>query len=101
MMSNEIDRVLKNQISRRDLLKRAGLGAGLLAVPGVIGACGGGTTTTTGASPATTAGGGSTATTVAGEPLKIGFVSPITGPAAGFGEPDAYVIGLARKALDD
>jgi len=100
MMSNEIDRVLKNQISRRDLLKRAGLGAGLLAVPGVIGACGGGTTTTTGASPATTAGGGSTATTVAGEPLKIGFVSPITGPAAGFGEPDAYVIGLARKALE-
>ncbi|MGW1269657.1 ABC transporter substrate-binding protein [Streptomyces sp. NPDC002491] len=33
--------------------------------------------------------------------LKIGFVSPRTGPAAGFGEPDAYVLGLARKALAD
>ena len=37
--------------------------------------------------------------------IKIGFVSPRTGPAAGFGEPDPYVIGLAKKAfakgLDD
>ena len=31
--------------------------------------------------------------------IKIGFVSPLTGPAAGFGEPDPYVIGLARKAF--
>jgi len=31
--------------------------------------------------------------------LKIGFVSPRTGAAAGFGEPDAYVLGLARKAF--
>ena len=31
--------------------------------------------------------------------LKIGFVSPRTGPAAGFGEPDGYVLGLARKAF--
>lgn len=31
--------------------------------------------------------------------IKIGFVSPRTGRAAGFGEPDSYVIGLARKAL--
>ena len=31
--------------------------------------------------------------------LKIGFVSPRTGPAAGFGEPDGYVLSLARKAF--
>ncbi|HVA90829.1 MAG TPA: ABC transporter substrate-binding protein [Chloroflexota bacterium] len=31
--------------------------------------------------------------------LKIGFVSPRTGPAAGFGEPDGYVLALARKAF--
>ena len=31
--------------------------------------------------------------------IKIGFVSPLTGPAAGFGEPDPYVIGLAKKAF--
>ena len=39
-------------------------------------------------------GGGSSGT------LKIGFVSPRTGPAAGFGEPDGYVLGLARKAFE-
>ena len=31
--------------------------------------------------------------------LKIGYVSPITGADAGFGEPDGYVLGLARKAF--
>ena len=31
--------------------------------------------------------------------IKIGFISPRTGPLAGFGEPDPYVIGLARKAF--
>jgi branched-chain amino acid transport system substrate-binding protein len=31
--------------------------------------------------------------------LKIGFVSPRTGPLGGFGEGDPYVLGLARKAL--
>jgi branched-chain amino acid transport system substrate-binding protein len=31
--------------------------------------------------------------------LKIGFVSPRTGATAGFGEPDSYVLELARKAL--
>ena len=51
-MGNEIDRLLKDRPYRGvDLLKRAGLGAGLLMVPGAISACGGGTTTTTGRSP--------------------------------------------------
>ena len=31
--------------------------------------------------------------------INIGYVSPITGADAGFGEPDPYVIGLARKAF--
>ena len=31
--------------------------------------------------------------------IKIGFVSPLTGPAAGFGEPDPYVISLAKAAF--
>jgi branched-chain amino acid transport system substrate-binding protein len=30
--------------------------------------------------------------------LKIGFVSPLTGAAAGFGEGDPYIITLAQKA---
>lgn len=31
--------------------------------------------------------------------LRIGFISPRTGPLAGFGEADGYVLELARKAL--
>ena len=32
-------------------------------------------------------------------PLKIGFISPISGPLAGFGQTDGYVLDQARKAL--
>ena len=38
-------------------------------------------------------------TAAGGTKLKIGFVSPRTGATAGFGEPDGYVLELARKAL--
>lgn len=31
--------------------------------------------------------------------LRVGFISPRTGPLAGFGEADGYVLELARKAL--
>ncbi|MBD5604545.1 MAG: ABC transporter substrate-binding protein [Candidatus Eremiobacteraeota bacterium] len=33
------------------------------------------------------------------ESLKVGFISPRSGPLAGFGEGDPYVLELARKAL--
>ncbi|MBN9273251.1 MAG: ABC transporter substrate-binding protein, partial [Mesorhizobium sp.] len=33
------------------------------------------------------------------ETLKVGFVRPRTGPLAGFGQTDGYVLDLARKAL--
>jgi branched-chain amino acid transport system substrate-binding protein len=71
------------RLTRREMLKGTGLVLGGLAVPGLLDAC---------------AGPGSGSST--GPTLKIGFVSPITGPAAGFGEPDPYVIGLARKTFD-
>jgi branched-chain amino acid transport system substrate-binding protein len=35
----------------------------------------------------------------AADVIKIGFISPRTGPLGGFGESDPYVLGLARKAL--
>jgi branched-chain amino acid transport system substrate-binding protein len=35
----------------------------------------------------------------AADTLRVGFISPRSGPLAGFGEPDPYVIDLARKAL--
>lgn len=33
-------------------------------------------------------------------PLKVGFISPRTGPLGGFGQTDGYVLDLARKALE-
>src|SRR6266513_6315482 len=68
-------------LTRREMLKTAGVVVGGLAVPGVLESCLTSSTSSTSGS------------------IKIGFVSPITGPASGFGEPDAYVIGLARQAF--
>ncbi len=104
-MADEIERILKDRISRRELMKRAGMGAGALLVPGFLSSCGGDEATTTTAAAggsATTAPAGSStsAASASGGTIKIGFVSPRTGPAAGFGEPDPYVIDLARKALE-
>jgi branched-chain amino acid transport system substrate-binding protein len=64
------------------MLKGTGLVLGGLSIPGVLESCLSSSSSTS-----------STSST-----LKIGFVSPITGPASGFGEPDGYVLGLARKA---
>ncbi|GIF20097.1 branched-chain amino acid transport system substrate-binding protein [Actinoplanes tereljensis] len=43
--------------------------------------------------------GSSKSTDTTRKTIKIGFVSPRTGATAGFGEPDAYVLELARKAF--
>lgn len=32
-------------------------------------------------------------------PLKVGFISPVSGPLAGFGQTDGYVLEQARSAL--
>jgi branched-chain amino acid transport system substrate-binding protein len=77
-----IDDVLANRdLSRRDAIKVAGAGALALAGGGILAA----------SRPR--------AARAASGSIKIGFVSPRTGPAAGFGEPDGYVLSLARKAF--
>jgi branched-chain amino acid transport system substrate-binding protein len=68
--------------TRRQFLRNAALVAGVAATGPALASCKGGS------------GGASS-----GGTLKIGFVSPRTGPAAGFGEPDPYVLGLVRKAF--
>jgi branched-chain amino acid transport system substrate-binding protein len=71
-------------ISRRDLFRTAGaVGAGLALTSPLLSAC------------ANSSGGGGSG----GSSLKIGFVSPRTGPTAGFGEPDGYALEQARAAL--
>src|SRR5690349_3978218 len=73
----------KTGTTRRDLLRAAGLG---LTFP-LLSACGG------------LAGGSDDSKSPAKSTLKIGFVSPRTGATAGFGEPDGYVLELAKKSL--
>ncbi|MGA7909994.1 MAG: ABC transporter substrate-binding protein [Candidatus Dormiibacterota bacterium] len=75
-------RKVSGGITRREMLKGTGLVLGGLAIPGALEAC---LTSSTSSTPS-----GS---------IKIGFVSPITGAASGFGEPDSYVMSLARKAF--
>src|SRR6266699_2389498 len=63
------------------MLKSTGLVLGGLAVPGVLESC----LTSTSSTPSGT--------------IKIGFISPVSGPASGFGEPDGYALKLARDAF--
>jgi branched-chain amino acid transport system substrate-binding protein len=70
-------------ITRRELLKRAGIGAGAISVAGA-------TAPRIWAAPKVRED---------DQTITIGFVSPLTGPASGFGEPDPYVLGLAKKKL--
>lgn len=74
---------LAGRTTRRGFVKRAGIGAGGLVLSGAA------------AQPIWAR----PRSYDASNTIKLGFVSPITGPASGFGEPDGYVIGLARKAF--
>jgi branched-chain amino acid transport system substrate-binding protein len=70
-------------ISRRELLKRGAVGAGGLVVSGAL------------ADPIWAR----PITWDASNTITIGFVSPLTGPAGGFGEGDPYIISLAKKGF--
>jgi len=79
MSSPSVDRIV-----RREFVKRAGAGGLALSAGGLLAACG--------VKQSSSSGGG-------GGSLRIGFVSPLTGEAASFGEPDTYVLGVVRKAI--
>ena len=90
-----------NSVSRRQFLKWAGVTGVAVGVGGALAGCGGDeeTTTTAAAGSSTSE---TTATTAGGEPgreIKIGYVSPQTGPLAGFGEADAFILGGVNTAL--
>ena len=93
----EVERPLTGRMDRRRFVKLVGA-AGVAAGFGpVLAACGGddeeaapappAATGETGAAPPPAAGGAT------GRPIKIGLVSPQTGPLALFGETDTYVVG--------
>jgi branched-chain amino acid transport system substrate-binding protein len=73
-------------LNRAEFLKRGGAAVGGVVLGGVA------------AAPAWARPNGPVAFDAAST-IKIGFVSPLTGAASGFGEPDPYVIGLARTAF--
>jgi branched-chain amino acid transport system substrate-binding protein len=77
--------VSKLNISRREFLRLSTLTTVGLA----LGAC------------AQQGGSGTTSGSATGRPVKVGFVSPETGPLAGFGEADKFVVEGARKVLAD
>ena len=74
-------------LNRADFLKRSGAAVGGVVLGGAA------------AQPAWASRGRVAGAHAAASTITIGYVSPLTGPAAGFGEPDPYVIGLARKAF--
>ena len=83
----------RTPVTRRDFLKVAGVAGAALGVGGagsVLAACGGGTTSSSSSS------GGAT-----GRTIKIGFVSPLTGPLATFGALDEYCVTRWKEAVKD
>lgn len=103
-------------VSRREFLKLAGIagavvgtGAGL---GGLLAACGGTDETTSTAGPTATSGQtessavGETTTSVAasaeaGREIKVGFITPLTGPLAAFAIPDKYCVERWQEAAAD
>ena len=84
-MPEEFEGVVESAITRGDLVKKAGVGIGGLLVAGAV--------------PATAKARVVREAVPEANLIKIGFTSPRTGPLGGFGEPDPFAIGLARKAL--
>jgi branched-chain amino acid transport system substrate-binding protein len=80
-------------ITRRDFLKAAGIGGVALGAAGGLGgalaACG-----SSGTSSSTSSSGGAS-----GREIKVGFVAPLSGPLAAFGESDQYCVTRWEEAV--
>jgi branched-chain amino acid transport system substrate-binding protein len=79
--------------SRRQVLGGFGAGALALGTGGWLAACGGESERERESGGGGGGGGGGT--------LKLGYVTPRTGPLAPFGEADQFVLGAMREALAD
>jgi branched-chain amino acid transport system substrate-binding protein len=88
-----MDAASGRSITRRDFLKAAGVAGAALGAGGGLGAiasaCGSGTSTSNSSAGST------------GREIKIGFVAPITGPLAAFGQPDHYCAERWAEAVKD
>jgi branched-chain amino acid transport system substrate-binding protein len=79
-------------ISRRDFLKYAGAGAAAVGATGALGGLAAGCGSSSEAESSASAG-------ATGRTIKVGFVAPLTGPLAAFGEPDAWCADQWRAAV--
>jgi len=76
------DSIVAN-ISRRGLLRAAGAGAAVLGAGGLLEACSSGIK-------------GASSGSASGKAITIGWIHPLTGPLAGFGAPDNWVISKVK-----
>ena len=89
--AEEVQRVLdQHRWSRRRFLQVAGVGGAALSLSGLLAACRG-----------DEGGGDGNDGGPTGAAVKIGYVSPVSGPLAPFGEADAYILGGVRDAFAD
>ena len=90
--STGTESVVKTPLTRRDFLKTAGVAGLALGAAGglstIAAACGGGETS-------------DSASEGEGREIKIGFVSPLTGPLAAFGEADQFCVDQWNAAVKD
>lgn len=87
----------KAYISRRDFLRLSAVTAAGLAA----GACAPGATPTEVPATSAPAAASPTAAAQVGRTIKIGYVSPQTGPLAGFGEADEFILSAVREHFGD
>ncbi|GAB4250976.1 MAG: ABC transporter substrate-binding protein [Thermoleophilia bacterium] len=98
-----IDRILRanGPVSRREFLRIAGLAGATVGMGGALGSFLAGCSTSGSTTTTAAAAGGSTTTAGGkkGREIKLGYVSPQTGPLAGFGEADAFILEGVNAAL--
>jgi branched-chain amino acid transport system substrate-binding protein len=80
-----VDELLARSLTRRRFLQAAGMSGAALGMGAFLAACKSGS------------GGGAGGT---GRAVKIGYVSPKTGPLAPFGEADDFILGGIRQKFD-
>jgi branched-chain amino acid transport system substrate-binding protein len=103
-MSNEanerrlIESVLGRHIDRRDFLRLTGYAGASAGMAAFLAACSPSSSPTVAPTAGATATSGATQLPT-GRTIKIGYVSPTTGPIAGFGEADPYILAGAQAAF--
>ena len=92
---------LSREIDRRDFLRLGAYGGAAIGFGGFLAACGPGASTSPSASAAASAAASPSAAPSAalGRTIKIGYVTPTTGPFSAFAGADDYVLAGVKDAI--